>query len=230
MNYGATNYNLYGSPTANQGGYNMNQAYNANTNQGQNNYANQTGANQNQSAPAYNIPQGLAQKENYSSRKVENSLIKRSDVIGNVNEGWTEADDYMEQQSEKFLSSEIEELSVYHYQGHIFGFRAIYRDSWGKDNREIYKGNMHMAANIAKETCEVTKMTLGFGENIVKVLVEGGEFVTYLKLVTNQGKVLELGAQRTMYPIDVLPKEHAKLVCIAGTFNICMNSIYFYYV
>jgi len=242
MNYG--NYNNAYS-TNNQGYNTNNQGYNV-TNQQQygvnpqyqsnqasygndSYYQNQGNANNGSGYPSMPIPYGLPAKENYSNQKVENSLVKRSEVIGVPDNGWTEIDDYIEKQSGKFLSSEIDELDIYHYQGHIFGMRAIYRDPWGKSEKETYKGTLHMATNIAPESCECVKLKLGFGEGIVKVSVQGGEYITYLRFQTNLGQVLELGTQQGEELKEMLPKDHAKVTCVAGTFNICMNSIYFYY-
>ena len=84
--------------------------------------------------------------EKYYKMKIENNLVKRSQIIGSVQNAYTEFDDYFEKHVEKFFTPEVDEIFVCHHQGYIFGTRFIFRDSWGKTNKETYKGDLHMAS------------------------------------------------------------------------------------
>lgn len=167
-------------------------------------------------------------KEDYSHKKIENSIIKRSEIAGFVEHGQVEFDDYFEKHIEKFFTPEFQEFNVYHHQGYIYGIQILYRDSWGKTHKETFKGELHMAPNVAKEHCERSKIVLAYDEFIKEAFVEAGEYVTFLKIVTNKDQVLSVGQQLTQSPKNIIP-EHSRAVAVAGTFNICLNSVYFYY-
>jgi len=167
-------------------------------------------------------------KEDYFHKKIENSIIKRGEIAGFTEHGHSEFDDYFEQHTEKFFTPEFQEINVYHHQGYIYGMQVIYRDSWGKTHKETFKGNLHMAPNVAKEHCERAKIVLVYDEFIKEAFVEAGEYVTFFKIVTNKGQTLQIGQQMTESPKNIIP-EHSRAIAIAGTFNICLNSVYFYY-
>lgn len=185
----------------------------------------QTYASAPQALPVY---ESQPYREDYYQKKIENNIIKRTGVVGNLQHGYTEFDDYFEKHINKFFTPEIDELLIYHHQGYIFGLQALYRDSWGKTHKETYKGGLYMAKGVQKEHCAVEKATYDFGEHIKDIFIEGSEYITYLKLVSNKGNVLEVGKQTSMELTSILP-EHSKVLGFGGTFNICLNSIYFYY-
>jgi len=167
-------------------------------------------------------------KEDYSNKKIENSIIKRSEIAGFIEHGYAEFDDYFEKHTEKFFTPEFQEVNIYHHQGYVYGMQVIYRDSWGVTHKETFKGELHMAPNVAKEHCERAKLVLTYDEFIKEALVEAGEYVTFLKISTNKGQSLQIGQQFTESPKSIIP-EHSRAIAIAGTFNICLNSLYFYY-
>jgi len=185
------------------------------------------GQQQQQNAAAKYVYESQAYKEDYFKKQIENSLIKRTDVTGSISHGYTEFDDYFGKHVDKFFTPEIDELYIYYHEGYVFGLQAIYRDSWGKTNKETYKGELHMASNVTKENCQRLKMKLTYDEYIKEAYVEAGEYVTFLKFVTNNKQTIQIGHQQGT-PKNIVP-DQSKIMGIGGTHNICLNSIYFYY-
>lgn len=177
---------------------------------------------------AHNVYESKPYREDYFKKKIENQIIKRTEASGSVEMGTTEFDDYFEKHVEKFFTPEIQEIILYHYQGYVFGLQFLYRDSWGKTNKETYKGEVHMADNVDKKNCECAKMTLNFDEYVKEVYVQTNEYVNFLKFVTNQGNVLEIGKPTVQDVKNIVP-DNSKVLGIGGTLNICLNSVYFYY-
>jgi hypothetical protein len=166
--------------------------------------------------------------EDYFNKKIENGTIKRTEALGSMHTGYTEFDDYFEKHVEKFFTPEISDITLYHHEGYIFGLQLIYRDSWGKTFKETYKGDLHMAHNVDKAHCKSSKFTLAYDENITEINVEGTEYITFLKFVTNKGQVLEVGKQMFIEHKNVVPP-HGRVLGIGGQYNVCLNGIYFYY-
>lgn len=175
-----------------------------------------------------NVYESKPYREDYFNKKIENQIIKRTEAAGFPMAGTTEFDDYFEKHVEKFLTPEIQEILLYHHQGYVFGLQALYRDTWGKANKETFKGDLHMADNVDKKNCECAKLTLGFDEHVKEIFVEANEYVTYIRFVTNQKHILEVGNPTGQEIKNIIP-EGGKVLAIAGTHNICLNSVYFYY-
>lgn len=168
-------------------------------------------------------------REDYHKKRIEAAGVKRTEVIGAIEAGITEFDDYFEKHAEKFFTLETQEIDVYHYQGYVFGIQSTYRDSWGKNTKEYYKAKLNMAHNVDKNGCQCTKLTFGFGEHVTEAYVEtAGENISFLKIKTNQGHVLEIGTQVNPETRNMIPAQ-GRMVAIGGTFGACLNSIYFYY-
>jgi len=70
-------------------------------------------------------------------------------LVGKLGPGFLEFDDYFEKHKDKFFTPELNEITFYFTPDNVIvGLYAVYRDSWGKDDRELYKGNVHVPLNI----------------------------------------------------------------------------------
>jgi hypothetical protein len=224
------NLSSYGSAGYNTAAYPQFKEYSGSGHQQQNNYGYNGyngGYGNGQGAGSKLVYESKAYKEDYFNKKIENAIIKRSAVTGSLIHGYTEFDDYFEKHVEKFFTPEMDELYLYYHEGYIFGLQAAYRDSWGKTNKETYKGEIHMANGVTKENCQRLKLKMSYDEYIKEAYIEAGEYVTFLKFVTNLGQTIQVGQQMGT-PKNILP-EQSKILGIGGTHNICLNSIYFYY-
>jgi len=217
----------YGSAGYNTAAYPQFKEYSGSAHYQHNHHGYGGGHGHNQGTGSNLVYESKAYKEDYYNKKIENAIIKRSAISGSLSHGYTEFDDYFEKHVEKFFTPEIDELYLYYHEGYIFGLQAVYRDSWGKTHKETYKGDIHMANGVTKENCQRAKLKMSYDEYIKEAYVEAGEYVTFLKLVTNLGQTIQVGHQMGT-PKNILP-EQSKILGIGGTHNICLNSIYFYY-
>jgi hypothetical protein len=140
----------------------------------------------------------------------------------------TEFDDYFEKHVEKFFTPEIHEVNIYHAQGYIFGLQVVYRDSWGKFEKETYRGELHLPKNVSKSNCSVAKLSIEYDDYIKELYVDGTEYITYLKMVSQKGKILEIGKSFTMLENQV--PEMTRLIGFGGCLSMCLNGLYLYYV
>jgi hypothetical protein len=191
-------------------------------------YGTGTGAGYGTATQVTNVYESKPYQEDYFNKKIENGSIKRTEASGSMHTGYTEFDDYFQKHVEKFFTPEINEITLYHHEGYIFGLQLTYRDSWGKSFKETYKGDLHMAHNVDKAHCKSSNVLLAYDEYIKEVNVEGTEYITFLKFITNKGQVLEVGKQMFTEHKNVVPN-HGRILGIGGQYNVCLNGLYFYY-
>lgn len=120
-------------------------------------------------------------------------MIKRSEIVGNLLPGHVEFDDYFQLHIEKFFTVEVDEVHVYHHDGYIYGMQFIYRDSFGIKDKETFKGGLHMPKNYTKDQFSCAKLTLASDEFIKECYVDGYEYISFIKMVTNKGKEITVG-------------------------------------
>lgn len=157
-------------------------------------------------------------------------MIKRTSVIGSHNLQNIEFDDYFEKHTEKFFTPEINEIVIYHSPGYILGIHIIYRDPWGKVDKETYKGAIHLPKSVNPKTCAQSKITFDYDEFPREMYVDGSEYICYLKIVSSKEKVLEVGnpANPNSTLVNQVP-ELGRILGVGGTYSLCLTSMYFYY-
>jgi len=176
----------------------------------------------------YNQPIYKPAYNDYYHKTIESDMIHRSKAVGIVAEGYTEFDDYFEKHIEKFFTPELHEITIYYGPGYIVGLQVIYRDSWGKYDKETYKGELHMPQNINKANCSVGKLTLEYDDYIKEIYVDGTEYITYLKIVSFKGKQLEVGKSFNLLENQV--QDMTRVIGFGGSYGMCLAGIYFYYI
>jgi len=168
-------------------------------------------------------------RKNYYNQKVPGTIpIERTPIIGAKEMEMVEFDDYFEKHVDKFLSSEIDEIFLYFIQDYLVGLQFCYRDSWGREDRETYKGNCHMSKSEGLKNYFWSSMKLDFDEYVKEIYGEGDNYVTYLKLVTNKGKMIECGVPSGMELKNLIP-DLSKVIGVGGSYGMCVSNIYFYY-
>jgi len=119
---------------------------------------------------------------------------------------------------------------IYHYNGYIYGLQFRYRDSFGIRDKEVFKGGLHLPKVYNQNQFSVAKLTLANDETIGEVYLDGYEYISYVKMVTNKKKVLEVGQQITQGKLESLVPFGSKLNAVGGILSGCVNALYFYYV
>jgi Jacalin-like lectin domain. len=164
----------------------------------------------------------------YYNKPIEGGIIKRTEMIGHISPGQTEFDDYFEKHIEKFFTPEIHEITIFHSPGYILGMHTIYRDPWGKMDKETYKGNVHLPKGLDPKQCASSKLTFDYDDYLKEIYVDGDEYIWYLKFVSNKGKVLEVGK-----PVNTDLKNRVphlgRILGFGGALHLCLNALYFYY-
>ena len=178
-----------------------------------------------QSAPIKTKP---VVRKNYYYQKINSTIpIERSAIIGRQEMDTVEFDDYFEKHADKFFSPEIDEIFLYYTQSYLVGIQAFYRDSWGREDRETYKGSLHMSKSSQNRDYFWTSLKLEFDDFIKEIYTEGEDFITYLKIVSYKGKAIEVGT-RTKKTEENLVPTMTKCIGFGGSHGSFMSSLYFY--
>lgn len=169
--------------------------------------------------------------EDYAHKQIPNDLFKRTEIVGTINKDeHTEFDDYFEKHADQFFTPAVHEVLIYSSGGLICGIQMSYRDSWGKTTeKEMYKGDLHMPKHLLNSNLKLSKLTLDFDEHITEAYVDGKEYISYVKLVTNKGRQLEAGWASLDAKLNNLLPELANVNAIGGSYGNCLNALYFYY-
>jgi hypothetical protein len=173
-------------------------------------------------------PKEKTKFEDYYNKTIENSMIKRTSMIGNHNLQNQEFDDYFEKHIEKFFTPEINEIVVYHSPGYLLGIHVVYRDPWGKFDKETYKAGVHLPKSLNPKTCGQSSLKFEYDEFPKEIFVDGTEYISYLKVVSSKGKVLEVGKPSSSTLVNQVP-ELGRILGVGGTYSLCLTSLYFYY-
>lgn len=175
------------------------------------------------------VPVKKTTKKNYYNQKITSTIpIDRTPLIGAKEADLVEFDDYFEKHSDKFFTPEIDEIFLYFTKEYLVGLQFCYRDSWGREEREIYKGNRHMSKSESLKNYFWSSMKLDFDDYIKEVYAEGGSHVTYLKIISYKGKVIECGTP-SGYELKNLIPDLCKCIGVGGSHGMCISNIYFYY-
>lgn len=169
--------------------------------------------------------------QNYYNKKIVNSTspVLRTPLIGPKEMAETEFDDYFEKHASKFFTPEVDQVHLYYTPDYLLGLQFCYRDSWGRGERENYKGNLHMNKFFNPKEFPCVSMKLEFDELIKEIYVEGSStHVTYIKLVTNKAQKVEFGSPSGAELKNLLP-DLSNLVAVGGSYGTCISNIYFYY-
>lgn len=168
-------------------------------------------------------------KKNYYNKPIPGTIpIERTPIIGTKEMDMIEFDDYFEKHVDKFLTPEVDEIFLYFTSEYLVGVQFCYRDSWGRQERETYKGNRHMSKSENLKNYYWSSMKMDFDEYIKEVYGEGETHVTYLKVVTNKGKTIECGIPSGRELKNLIP-ELSKVIGVGGSYGMCISNIYFYY-
>ena len=167
-------------------------------------------------------------RKNYYHKKIESTTpVELSSIIGKQEMDTVEFDDYHEKHAEKFFTPEINEIFVYYTGEYLVGLQAHYRDSWGQKDREVYKGNLHMSESSANNEYQCSSIKLDFDDYIKQVYAEGQDYISYFKIVSYKGKVIEFGQSANTEPKNLIP-EMTKCIGIGGSHGTFISSLYFY--
>jgi hypothetical protein len=171
----------------------------------------------------------LMKKENYYTKEIRDDY-SRTPIIGTMKDSSTEFDDYYETMKEMFFSPEVSELKITHTNDYLWGIHAIYRDPWGKQDKEYYKGNPHTGKKPnGGSNFTTTNIKLAYDDNFVDIRGNGTSIVTGLRFQTLKGKVYAIGRQDSL--TENLVPNMTKVVGLGGTHNnFCIESLYFYLV
>lgn len=185
--------------------------------------------------PSYQQPTVIKKEQpkykfvDYYNKTIENDLIKRTEVVGNLNEVSTAFDDFFEKHTEKFFTPEIHEMIFFYSPGYIHGLQFIYRDPWGKMDKETYKGNIQLPRSINPKECQQSKITFDYDEFPKEIYVDGQEYIQYIKIVSSKNKKIEIGKEVKTGDLENQVKDLTRILGVGGSHTTVLNSIYFYY-
>lgn len=228
----------YGNMNNNMNMYNNNNQY-MNSNQGNNNYSggygnnNSGGSNSqfNYDYTTYHTVFNPEEKvtEDYFNKQIDGGIFKRTELNGTIKGGYTEFDDYFETHVEKFFTPEINDITVFYSPGYVLGMQTVYRDPWGKTDKETYKGKLHLPKGLDPKQLASTKLTFDYDDYIKEIYVDGTEYICYLKIVSNKGKTLEVGSPTFKSDLKNKVPELGRILGFGGAYHLCLNALYFYY-
>ncbi len=165
----------------------------------------------------------------YFTKAIENQMVLRSKMIGQIYSNHHEFDDYFEKHVDKFFSPEMDEIHLFHDDFNVFGLQVIYRDPWGTmSQKETYKGDLHLSKNICGNYRK-TVLPLEFDEYITEAYIDCQDRVTFMKLVTNSGKVVQLGGETQGKSLPNLVLPSTRIMGFGGSYDLYLRSIYLYY-
>jgi len=170
-------------------------------------------------------------RENFYLKRIENKSIQKTGVIGFLEFGQKEFDDYFEVHLEKFFTPELHEFIFYHDNKNVYGLQLIYRDAWGTMGmeKETYKGNLHLSNKISPTSCLKSHLTLEYDEYLKELYVDGQDQITYMRLVTSEARILELGFSNRKHLLVNMIAPLTRIIGVGGSFDLYLNALYFYY-
>lgn len=69
-------------------------------------------------------------------------ILKTDVIVGILGFDLQEFDDYFEKHTDKFFTPELDKIFIYYLPGAVVGIQSVFRDPWGKYDKETYKGNL----------------------------------------------------------------------------------------
>jgi len=169
-------------------------------------------------------------RENYYERAITKATvpIQRTPLIGSKDMDVKEFDDYFEKHVDKFFTPEVDEINLYYTDGFLLGLQLGYRDTWGRTERETYRGNRHLHKEYNYKALPTMTLKLDTDELIKEIYAEGANFVTYLRIVTNKQQAIQFGFPSRADLENLLPKL-TNCLGVGGSYGTCVSNIYFYY-
>jgi len=177
----------------------------------------------------YSNPIKASKKGHYFEKEIENEMVMRSEMIGEIGSGQHQFDDYFEKHVEKFFTPEIHQITFFHDDYDLIGLQTTYRDPWGTMiEKETYLGDLHLSKNICRYH---TKSVLNFAydEYLTELYIDAQDRITFIKLVTNNGQVLQLGQMNEYSLSQNLALPSTRVMGFGGSYDIYLRSIYLYY-
>jgi len=169
-------------------------------------------------------------RENFHLKRLANKSIQRTGIVGALDLGSKEFDDYFEIHIDKFFTPELHELTFYHDNKSVYGLQLVYRDAWGTlgMEKETYKGKLHLSNKISPASCLKSTLTLEYDEYLKQLYVDGQEQITYIKLVTSENRVLELGSSNRKNLLVNFIAPLTRIIGVGGSLDVYLNALYFY--
>jgi len=166
----------------------------------------------------------------YFTKRIENEMVLRSELIGKMYSNHREFDDYFEKHVEKFFSPEMHEIRLFHDDYNLFGLQVIYRDPWGTMlEKETYEGDLHLSKNICGNFSK-TVLNLEYDDYITEAYIDCQDRITFMKLITNNGKVVQVGSQIEGKSLPNLVLPSTRIMGFGGSYDLYLRSIYLYYI
>jgi len=177
----------------------------------------------------YTNPPKTSKKGDYFEKAIENEMVLRSEMIGEIGSGQHQFDDYFEKHVEKFFTPEIHQITFFHDDYNLIGLQTTYRDPWGTMiEKETYHGDLHLSKNICGYYTK-SVLNLAYDEYLTELYIDAQDRITFVRLVTNNGQVLQLGQGNEGSTLQNLALPSTRVMGFGGSYDIYLRSIYIYY-